>query len=1778
MKAKTYLLLFLSFCLFTLNSKIFSQPNWFEQPSPVSVDFVSVSFLYGNTGFACGGIKIIKGTNGEDAWTENYFIGRGASGTSLLRTINPVPPAPTLTSPLNNSTGISLTPTLDWEDLTDILNYRVQVSTDSNFSTTVIDDSSLVISQYTVLPSVFDYFTVYYWRVSAKDTEGWGSYSVVWNFRTFGLPLGVVLASPLNNSTNQPTDITFTWYKALETLQKVSHENRNNKVNNVTSKTIDWKSSSLDVNGNDAISNYWFELVTDTVSMAGLIQDTTLTDTTKFVSGLTFSTVYYWHVKAKNEQGWGPFSDWWKFTTTNGAPTLISPPYNATEIPVTPLLDWSDVTGAVKYRVQVSAYSNFSTLWIDDSSSTTSQFQVSPGYLAYNSLYYWRVKTKNSAGWGSYQTPFRFFTQVTPPPSPPVLVSPPNGATGQSLTPTLDWSDVSGAAKYRVQVSLLSNFSTMVIDDSSMTVSEYTVTPGLLSMSTVYYWRAAVRTGGGWSSFSSAWNFRTIGSPNQVILYSPPNNSTEQPTSLTFLWYKATETLEPFNEAGFTDKISDGVSAKNNVSTVNQKRFGNDAINAYWFELVTDTVTLAGLIQDTTLADTTKALSGLSTITSYFWRVKAQNSYGWGPFSVWWKFTTLGGLPTAPILLDPPNNATEIVVNPLLNWSDVTGATKYHLQVSAYSNFSVLWINDSSATISEFQVSPGILAYNSLYYWRVRAKNSVGWGSYQSPFRFFTQVVPPPALPTLLSPPNGSTGVTVTPTLDWSDPSGATKYRLQVSTLSNFSTTVIDDSSLTISQYTVSPGVLNPATTYYWRVKVKGSASWSSFTSAWNFRTLGSTQVTLYSPANNSTEQPTSLTFIWYKGVDALMIQQSIRFKSSFNKVFYEKDSPDAITDYWFELVTDTVTMAGLIQDTTLTDTLKSVTGLSINTSYYWHVRAKNELGWGSFSAWWKFTTVAGVPSPPALLSPPYNATEVVVNPLLDWSDVTGATNYHLQVSAYSNFSVLWINDSSSTVSQFQVPSGILAYNSLYYWRVRAKNFLGWGSYQTPFRFFTQVAPPPPVPILLSPADGETGVSLTPTLDWTDVSGAVKYRVQVSTQSNFGTTVLDDSSSAVSQFNVPPGILTYYTVYYWRVSAKNSTSWSSFTAARNFRTYGLPVAPVLYSPANNSTENPVDITFLWYKAAQTLVNSPMLQKVPEKFNYKVISNSKGEPDAISNYWFELVTDTVSMSGLVQDSILSDTTKSVTGLSMNTSYWWRVKAKNEMGWGAFSLWWKFTTVTGQPPQPPTLLTPPYNATEIPVTPLLDWSDVPGAVKYRVQVSAFSNFSSLWIDDSSSTVSQFQVSPGILAYNSLYYWRVKAKNQFGWGNYQTPFRFFTQISKPPSPPTLLSPANGATNVVLTPALDWSDVSGAVKYRVQLSLVSNFSTTLADDSTLTLSQYSVPPGLLAYNTLYYWRAAAKNATSWSSFSDAWSFTTMSPISPPVLLYPANGDTGIVVTPLMDWSDVTNATKYRLQISAFSSFAVLWVDKYVLAPESGYQVQPGVLAYNSRYFWRVKSFTDTDSSAYSATYYFFTKIHASAESEISSEIEESKTLDLNWLNSDRIESITIEISTDTLFTELAMKIDNQKLVKEVTIPTSTLDNYSTYFWRVKVTESNDRIYYSPIMVFVTGMVKRITSEKIQTELPTKFALYQNYPNPFNPVTKIKFDIPVVNGRDRLLTAQLVIYDILGREITTLVNMQLLPGSYEVEWNAGNYPSGVYYYRLITDTYTETRKMVLIR
>jgi hypothetical protein len=89
---------------------------------------------------------------------------------------------------------------------------------------------------------------------------------------------------------------------------------------------------------------------------------------------------------------------------------------------------------------------------------------------------------------------------------------------------------------------------------------------------------------------------------------------------------------------------------------------------------------------------------------------------------------------------------------------------------------------------------------------------------------------------------------------------------------------------------------------------------------------------------------------------------------------------------------------------------------------------------------------------------------------------------------------------------------------------------------------------------------------------------------------------------------------------------------------------------------------------------------------------------------------------------------------------------------------------------------------------------------------------------------------------------------------------------------------------------------------------------------------------------------------------------------------------------------------------------------------------------------------------------------------------------------------------------------------------------------------------------------------------VPTKYFLYQNYPNPFNPITKVKWSM--LNEGN----VKIVIYDVTGRELQTLVNGVMKPGTYNVLFNGSQLSSGIYFYKMITNGYIETRRMVILK
>lgn len=423
---------------------------------------------------------------------------------------------------------------------------------------------------------------------------------------------------------------------------------------------------------------------------------------------------------------------------------------------------------------------------------------------------------------------------------------------------------------------------------------------------------------------------------------------------------------------------------------------------------------------------------------------------------------------------------------------------------------------------------------------------------------------------------------------------------------------------------------------------------------------------------------------------------------------------------------------------------------------------------------------------------------------------------------------------------------------------------------------------------------------------------------------------------------------------------------------------------------------------------------------------------------------------------------------------------------------------------------------------------------------------------------------------LSHNARYYWRVETTNAAGTGPWSAIFHFTTSIAVP-SPPTLVSPPNNAQNVSLTPALHWRDDITVITYQMQLSADSLFTKNIVDTTGFVNSQVIIRSGLLTNVMRYYWRVRTTNSLGTGPWSEIWHFNTLlNAPAAPQLNAPPNGATDISTIVTVDWLDVPFADNYRIQVSPDSTFATTVVNLSVTA--SQYTIQGGTLLNNTVYYWRVNATNSVGTGPYSTVWHFRTVISAplAAPSLISppngSNLNNT-TPTLDWNDVFGTTGYKVNVATDSLF--ISPVIDSNVVNSIMTVPPGRLSGSTRYYWRVRGFNIGGFGPWSSVWNFVTGLVG---INLISTVIPKSYNLYNNFPNPFNPSTKIRFDIPSSSH------VILKVYDVLGRLVSQIADLELTPGTYETIWNADNIASGIYFYRLETDKFTAVKKMLYVK
>jgi hypothetical protein len=367
-------------------------------------------------------------------------------------------------------------------------------------------------------------------------------------------------------------------------------------------------------------------------------------------------------------------------------------------------------------------------------------------------------------------------------------------------------------------------------------------------------------------------------------------------------------------------------------------------------------------------------------------------------------------------------------------------------------------------------------------------------------------------------------------------------------------------------------------------------------------------------------------------------------------------------------------------------------------------------------------------------------------------------------------------------------------------------------------------------------------------------------------------------------------------------------------------------------------------------------------------------------------------------------------------------------------------------------------------------------------------------------------------------------------------------------------LITPSDNQTQLDTVITFTWNRVPDAAKYFFELSTDPVFRSVVVSDSSSDTTRTVTG---LSFAKKYYWRVQVKNhegfSGPWSVLSSFATYITLPAKPQLVAAAPLTRQANYVK---LQWRKVINADEYSIQVSTDPGF-----DKLIYAestPDTAKNINGTV--EGQIFYWRIAAWNIGGPGPWSDVWDFTIII---APSSLQLHQNGPNVIILTWKdNSDVEEGYVIErkLSEETAFTVIdTLKGSGVEYVDQQT------EAGQTYVYRIKAYSGSAESEYSrEVSIVMTGIQDE--------EMPAEYSLSQNNPNPFNPTTKITFALP----KTALTTIN--IYNLLGKEIMTLFNKKCQAGTYEIHFDARNLPSGIYFYRIQSGDFIQSRKMILLR
>jgi hypothetical protein len=461
-----------------------------------------------------------------------------------------------------------------------------------------------------------------------------------------------------------------------------------------------------------------------------------------------------------------------------------------------------------------------------------------------------------------------------------------------------------------------------------------------------------------------------------------------------------------------------------------------------------------------------------------------------------------------------------------------------------------------------------------------------------------------------------------------------------------------------------------------------------------------------------------------------------------------------------------------------------------------------------------------------------------------------------------------------------------------------------------------------------------------------------------------------------------------------------------------------------------------------------------------------------------------------------------------------------------------------------PNMPSLVSPLNGAVAAAVKDTLKWNAATGALAYSVQVSmdpAFANKAMMAVNATVAGTSY----PYSLGAATKYYWRVAAVNGGFTSSYTTANNFTTTGGAAAAVPTVLVPAHNATNQAALLTLKVGKTSDASRYLWQVSTLPAFTTFFTNDSTADTTY----AGQFTGGQTFYLRVRGMNDLGASAFSAIDTFTVMTPPAKSTLVSPANSAVNVISDSVtFVWRLVSGAASYNLQVTNVNGTTTY------PATDTTYKVYG--LAKLTNYTWKVEAVNAGGSSYFTGAFAFTTVVAApgvpAAVSPASAAVTVDRLTRFVWNSVLNATKYRVQVASDNAFATVVS--DTVVPLDTTAILRTPLASQSDYYWRINAQNIGGASAYSTARLFSTGTVLGV--DRV-VEIPKVFGLSQNYPNPFNPSTTISYDVP------KAAYVKIVIYDVLGRVVASLVDGVQPANKYTVVWNASNVSTGVYFYRM---------------